>query len=543
MGDCGRISAHCSKAGRPRSPRRPRRRPRTTLPLEGTRRERVGSSPAAAFRSRSRARCALLLGLAAAVLLSMGVFLAPRAVAWGWLVGFLVWSSAPIGAIVLTLIHETTGGRWGLASAPALRLGALCALPLPFFFALLFAGLKALYPWANGGASTVPDVAHFYFNIPAFAAVGFVALIGWAAIGAMLAIGAIGLLGASIALVFHGFAVSLTAVQWMLSIDPRYSDFGVRRGDRRATDHAGACPSPPSSRAARSKSRTATSANSCRDRARRLVPRPHDLHRQMVRRRSPSTRRVDRTRAWAMGRLIVGALLGLVVPIVGCAWSGSRQRRDDAGGRPRDDPRYFFARSLVRGSARPISRPPLRSLPSSQWPASPRPRALSRPPPVAASQNLETHGDRHERERHETRERRRCGRASSPRSWWGSSFSSSSRRSCSLFLRIARAEGDVVSRQPSFLRRGFRPFGWPCDPEIARQQADPQRSAGSIAPMGFSRFRSNGRCGSLPRAREGQRRTPRKAESRARKKMLGRARRPTEVGGNDGVVRLRVSSS
>ncbi|HZZ63209.1 MAG TPA: hypothetical protein VFE63_18920 [Roseiarcus sp.] len=166
----------------------------------------------------------LLLGLGAAVLLAIGVVFAPRAVAWGWLVGFLVWSSAPIGAIVLTLIHETTGGRWGLASAPALRLGALCALILPFFFAFLFAGLKTLYPWANGGASTAQDVAHFYFNLPAFAAVGFVALIGWAAIGAMLAIGTLGLLGASIALVFHGFAVSLIAVQWMLSIDPRYSD-------------------------------------------------------------------------------------------------------------------------------------------------------------------------------------------------------------------------------------------------------------------------------------------------------------------------------
>jgi hypothetical protein len=166
----------------------------------------------------------LLLGLAAAILLAVGAVLVPRAVEWGWLVGFLVWSSAPTGAVVLALIHETTGGRWGLASAPTLRLGALCALFLPFFFAFLFADLKSLYPWANGGASTAPDVARFYFNVPVFAAVGFVALIGWAAIGAMLAAGRLGLLGASIALVFHGFAVSLASVQWLLSIDPRFSD-------------------------------------------------------------------------------------------------------------------------------------------------------------------------------------------------------------------------------------------------------------------------------------------------------------------------------
>ena len=177
-----------------------------------------------AFDLVSRPGAVLLAGLLAAGLLVIGAVFAPRAAAWGWLVGFLVWSSAPIGAIVLLLIHEATGGRWGLASAPVLRLGALCALPLPIFFAVLFTGLKTLYPWAASGAATAPDVAHFYLNVPVFAAVGFVAVIGWATIGALLAAGALGLLGASIALVFHGFAVSLVAVQWMLSIDPRYSD-------------------------------------------------------------------------------------------------------------------------------------------------------------------------------------------------------------------------------------------------------------------------------------------------------------------------------
>lgn len=171
----------------------------------------------------------LLAGLLAAGLLAIGAVFAPGAAAWGWLIGFFVWSSAPIGAIVLLMIHETTGGRWGLASAPVLRLGALCALALPIFFVVLFASLKTLYPWAVGGAAAAPDVAHIYFNVPAFAVVGFFALIGWATIGALLAAGALGLLGASIALVFHGFAVSLVAVQWMLSIDPRYSDsaFGM----------------------------------------------------------------------------------------------------------------------------------------------------------------------------------------------------------------------------------------------------------------------------------------------------------------------------
>ncbi|MBV9289560.1 MAG: hypothetical protein JO288_17385 [Hyphomicrobiales bacterium] len=53
-----------------------------------------------------------------------------------------------------------------------------------------------------------------------------------ASIGALLAAGALGLLGASLALVFHGFAVSLIAVQWMLSIDSQFSNsaFGAEIG-------------------------------------------------------------------------------------------------------------------------------------------------------------------------------------------------------------------------------------------------------------------------------------------------------------------------
>lgn len=166
----------------------------------------------------------LLAGLAAAAALGIAAVLAPRAAAWGWLVGFVFWSSFPIGTIVLSLIHQTTGGRWGLAAAPTLRFGALCAPLLMLFFAFLFPGLHALYSWANGGAGTAPDVARFYLNTPVFAARGFVAIFVWAAIGLFVAVGRLGLLATSVALVFHGLAVSLIAVDWMLSIDPRFSD-------------------------------------------------------------------------------------------------------------------------------------------------------------------------------------------------------------------------------------------------------------------------------------------------------------------------------
>ena len=165
-----------------------------------------------------------LVAVAAALALAAGAVLWPAAVAAGWLVALTFWSSGPVGAIVLALIHETTGGRWGLAAAPALRLGCLCSLVLPPMFLVFapFAGL--VYPWAHADALVAPDVSRFFLNARFFAAYGFAATVGWAIIALLLASGRIGLLGASLSLVFHGVAVSIVSVAWLLSIDPAYAN-------------------------------------------------------------------------------------------------------------------------------------------------------------------------------------------------------------------------------------------------------------------------------------------------------------------------------
>jgi hypothetical protein len=169
-------------------------------------------------------RDCLLVALAGAVLLGAGAILWPSAVATGWLVGFAFWSSLPIGALVLALIHETTGGRWGLAAAPTLRLFCLCALFLPLFFIVLAFSAPLIYPWAREGASIAPDVARLMLNMPLYAVYGLVALLGWAVIALLLAAGGFGLLGASLSLVFHGVAVGVVSVAWLLSVDPRFTD-------------------------------------------------------------------------------------------------------------------------------------------------------------------------------------------------------------------------------------------------------------------------------------------------------------------------------
>ncbi len=173
--------------------------------------------------SLPEANSLLLVAAAAAILLAGCVALSPRAGALGGLAGFVFWSSAPLGAVLLALVHETTGGSWGAASRPILRLGCVGALFLPLFFVVLLPGLHLVYPWARGDAPA-PDVARFLLNTPAFAACGLVALVVWAIIGVLLADERMSLLGAALALVFHGVAVSVVAVAWMLSLDPGFTN-------------------------------------------------------------------------------------------------------------------------------------------------------------------------------------------------------------------------------------------------------------------------------------------------------------------------------
>ena len=165
----------------------------------------------------------LLVAVAAAIFLAGSVAFATRAGALGGLVGFVFWSSAPLGAVTLALINVTTGGSWGAASRPILRLGCVGALFLPLFFVVLLPGLRLFYPWARGDAPA-PDVARFLLNTTTFAAVGLIALVVWAIVGLLLAGERMSLLGAALALVFHGVAVSVVAVLWMLSLDPGFTN-------------------------------------------------------------------------------------------------------------------------------------------------------------------------------------------------------------------------------------------------------------------------------------------------------------------------------
>jgi hypothetical protein len=169
-------------------------------------------------------QCLMLIAAAGALAaLAIGLAASPKSVVQGWLIAFVFAGGIPIGSLVLLLIHRLTGGRWGIALAPVLMpavsmvpLVALVFLPLAF-------GLAAPYRWAADTSTLRPTVAHVYLNQPAFLLRSAVALIGWSVLAVAVVRERCTMLMAGLGLVFHVIVISLVAVDWILSIDSRFS--------------------------------------------------------------------------------------------------------------------------------------------------------------------------------------------------------------------------------------------------------------------------------------------------------------------------------
>ena len=181
-------------------------------------------------RLPSRRAILLIVSAAAVTVLILGLAVSARPVAQGWLIGFVIWSSVAIGSLVLLLVHRLTGGRWGDELAATLM---PCSATLPLVtlaFVPLAFGLSAPYPWAGGTIELRPGLAQLYLNQPAFLLRSLVAFIGWTILAVLVVQGRCNRLSAAIGLAFHGFIISLVAVDWILSIEASFGSSAFAAG-------------------------------------------------------------------------------------------------------------------------------------------------------------------------------------------------------------------------------------------------------------------------------------------------------------------------
>ena len=182
----------------------------------------------------------VLLSACAAFLVVAGMKMDPADFFRSYLFAFLFCLGLSLGAMANLMLHELTGGRWGMVLRRSWMAAArLVPLNIVLFVPLLF-GLPFVYHWIG---STSPEVAakHWWLNRPFFLARAAIYLLIWSALAwRWLAIASrCGELRppalrrwSALGLVVYGLTISLAAVDWIMSLMPQWysTTFGLLVG-------------------------------------------------------------------------------------------------------------------------------------------------------------------------------------------------------------------------------------------------------------------------------------------------------------------------
>lgn len=162
----------------------------------------------------------------------------PREFFPAYLVGYLFWIGIALGSISLLLLHNLTGGQWGLTIRRPLEAGGMTILPMAVLFVPIALGLKSIYPWTDPAiVAANPAIKHkeAYLNANAFLLRAGIYFAFWVLMAILLHSGAIRrdakgrptrapwlprISGPGLALLF--FTGSFAAIDWGMSIEPAW---------------------------------------------------------------------------------------------------------------------------------------------------------------------------------------------------------------------------------------------------------------------------------------------------------------------------------
>jgi hypothetical protein len=171
---------------------------------------------------------AIVLGLLGGVGCVVGAIFDPAAFFRAWLCSYLFWLGVPLAGITLVLVHDLSGGEW-MATARGPLTAAALTMPLASLAGIpAFIGLHSLYSWTH----PAPDLGNvFYLNPVAFFIRYGCYVVVWNVMAAFVVFGPReGRLPISpalswisgIALVALAFSTGFAAIDWILSLEPKF---------------------------------------------------------------------------------------------------------------------------------------------------------------------------------------------------------------------------------------------------------------------------------------------------------------------------------
>lgn len=194
---------------------------------------------------RAAQRKLFTAGGAGAALCAVGLLLDPTQFFRSFLPAYLLWLSVTLGCLALAMVHQVSGGAWGVVirrvlGAATRTLPVLTVLFLPIVF-----GLSVLYPWADESIVASDEVLQWkrpYLNVPFFLARAAFYFAVWNGIAYFLnkwslqqdatgdphysrrmqRLSAGGLLG-------YGLTITFASFDWVMSLEPHWFStmFGV----------------------------------------------------------------------------------------------------------------------------------------------------------------------------------------------------------------------------------------------------------------------------------------------------------------------------
>lgn len=183
---------------------------------------------------------AAAVGVAGAVLSAIGFLLLPQKTqfyfSYLWTYIFVV--ALAVGPLAWLMLQYVTGGAWGLVIRRACEAAARTIPLVAVMFLPILIGIPNLYPWSHPEIVAHDELLHHkqpYLNLPFFLGRAVFYLAGWAFLSwfmnrwseredqeggtlphtRMAALSGPGLL-------FWGFTVTFMAIDWVLSVDPKW---------------------------------------------------------------------------------------------------------------------------------------------------------------------------------------------------------------------------------------------------------------------------------------------------------------------------------
>jgi hypothetical protein len=184
------------------------------------------------------AQRALIVGVAGLALCGLGWFVNPDQFYRSYLVGFLFWNGVALGCLAIAMLHQLSGGAWGVVIRRILE-SATRTFPvtLLLFLPLLF-GIHSLYTWSNPAVVAADKVLQFkaaYLNVPFFVARAALYFAVWLTVAYFFNRWSLeqdrtgpepwsarmqGLAGP--ALVLYGATVTFSSIDWVMSLEPHW---------------------------------------------------------------------------------------------------------------------------------------------------------------------------------------------------------------------------------------------------------------------------------------------------------------------------------